>query len=140
MTENLVEQLPREVRPDLAVGEMMVAGLRETTLGHVVSIRSSLSSSKTSMTTTPRNPHPSVLTSGPSSPPPNSPAQLAAVLAETLQENESLKRELAIARRKLEMYERMFSSTHKPPQSSTSPPSLESHLWQLLQLGENSKR
>ena len=38
-----------------------------------------------------------------------------------LQENENLKRELAIARRNAEKYERMVGLTQNSPQSSTSP-------------------
>jgi hypothetical protein len=83
------------------------------------------SSSKTPMTTSPRNPRPPVMTSGPSHSSSNSPAQLAAILAETLQENEILKRELAIARRNAEKYENMVGLTQNSPQNSTSPPSPE---------------
>jgi len=77
------------------------------------------------MVTSPRNPHSSVPTSGPSPLSTNSPAQLAAILAETLQENEDLKRELATARRNAEKYERIVGFTQNSPQSSTSPPSPE---------------
>ena len=46
-------------------------------------------------------------------------------LAETLQENENLKRELAIARRSVEEHEHMAGLAQKSLQNSTSPPSPE---------------
>src|SRR5579872_1736606 len=81
-----------------------------------------LPSSKTPMTS-PRIARPPVSASGPSPSSNNSPAQLAAILAETLQENENLKRELAIARRNAEKYEHMVGLTQNSTQNSTSPPS-----------------
>ena len=78
------------------------------------------------MNTSLRDPRPpGIITSGPT---PSftdgpGPAQLAAILAETLRENENLKRELAIARRSVEKHEHMTGLTQNSPQNSTSPPS-----------------
>lgn len=53
-----------------------------------------------------------VITSGP--------AQLSTILAETLQENENMKRELAIARKSVEKYKHIADLTQNSPENSAS--------------------
>ena len=68
---------------------------------------------------TPMTPRPPIVTSGPSPLSTNNLAQLYAILAETLQKNKNLERELAIARRNAEKNENIVGLTQKSPQNST---------------------